>query len=54
MAVDKKMIAGEMHTVLINNETGRIAMLARTIMASVLQRVFKRILERTKINMVGF
>lgn len=49
MAVDEKMIGEDMHTVLSNRDTGKIAMLARSIRAHELEKVMASIGDKAMI-----
>lgn len=47
MAIDEKQIGEDMHTIVSNRETGKIAILARSVSAEELQRVVLKVKDKT-------
>jgi transposase len=49
MAIDEKQIGEEMHTVLSNRDTGKIAMLAKSVNATELEKIIEQVGNKTDI-----
>jgi transposase len=49
MAIDEKQIGEDMHTILSNRDTGKIAMLARTVSAGILQKAIASVGDKVDI-----